>query len=78
MGICLRNWDLAKSSVNSFPKNILYCKYCKKSMDRVGRERKFVVFFLDVKKQLNLDMLILNLRIKLEIDKTENSRVHWS
>jgi hypothetical protein len=45
-------------------------------MDRVGRERKFVVFFLDVKKQLNLDMLILNLRIKLEIDKTENSRVH--
>ena len=45
-------------------------------MDRVGRETKLVVFFLDVKKQLNLDMLILNLRIKLEIDKTENSRVH--
>jgi len=39
-------------------------------MERVGIERKLVVYFLAVRIQLNLEILIPNFNIKLDIDNT--------
>lgn len=73
-------WDLPSSSSQliCLLANIVYIRFCKNSMDKVGMDKNLVVYLRWVRIQLNFEMLIPNLRTKLEMANTEYSKMALS
>jgi hypothetical protein len=79
LGSCLMYWDLPSSSESIYLlESMVYIKFCKNRIERVGIDKNLVVRLRWVRMQLNLDTLMPSFRIKLEIAKIDHSKTAWS